>query len=193
MEEADYFVSSEWVENEKAIISKNPENKLSVKFWKKFSAAKLIGKNLSAENGSDYIIFSDLIDEITEGRENSILGEAESAFDFMVIEMEELIKKFDDNNPIFAEAKKIGRPVGCLILGEVQNCFNTEEVLNYGREKYPWLCILRYTINNIPYVYFDSDKLPIAEIAIKYKHDTLQEAELLKMLNDEILSFVEES
>ena len=191
MGKINYFVPPEWLEGESAIMSKNPKNKLAAKYWKKFLKAKSIGKNLSAENGSDYIFFSDSVNEIADGQENEIIGETEEAFDAMVMEMEDILKKFDDNNPIFAESKKIGRPVGCLILGEVQNCFNTDEVLNYGREKYPWLCILRYTINNIPYVYFDSEKIPIAEIASRYKNDTLKETELLKILNNELLIFKE--
>jgi hypothetical protein len=191
MEKSDYFFPPEWLEAEKAMISKNSDNKLAARYWKKFLEAKSIGKNLSAENGSDYIFFSGSINEIADGQENEIISEVEEAFEFMVMEMEEVLKKFDDNNPIFAEAKKIGRPVGVLVLGEVPNYFNTEDILSYGREKFPWLCILRYTINNIPYIYFDSEKIPVAEIARKYQCNALKEIELLKILNNELLSFKE--
>lgn len=182
-----------WLAAEKAIVTHDMTNILAMRYWKTFLASSAIGKNLFAERGAQFAIFSTVISEIIDDKEDEEISKLEVEYDQTLFETEDLIARFDGNNELFAKAKECGRQVGCLILEEVTRCFNSDEIMQGGLDKFPWLCIVRYKVNGYCFILFGSVKLPIHDLVTDYQDCMGNEGELLGILNAELLRFKEEN
>lgn len=192
MRENNFDIPDIWLAVEKAMIMHDMSNEWAARYLKAFLVARSAGQNYFTEKGSDFVIFFTFISEILDDKENEELSKVEDEFMDMLNETDIMGESFVDDHPIFIEAKKLGRPVGCLLLEEVTDYFNSDEILFEGLKKFPWLCILRFRINNVIYLLFDSEKLEIKDLVETYQKYAKQEEEFFKILNAEILRFKEE-
>lgn len=189
MMENGYEFPEIWLQAERAMITHDMTNDWAARYLRAFLVARAAGQNYFTENGSDFVIFFTFVSEILDDRENEELSKVEDEFMDMVQETDIMAESFTDDHPIFLEAKKIGRPVGCLLLDEVADYFNTDEILLEGLKKYPWLCVLRYKINDTIYLFFDSEKLNLKDLIETYQKYTKQEEEFFKILSAEVLRY----
>jgi hypothetical protein len=189
-----YIFPSPWHKAEKAMLSNDFNNPVSARYWRAFLVSKSTGFNYMAKRGADFLLFNSIVDELIDDRESSLVSDFEKDFDAMEIEVEEMVAKISDDHPLFAVAKQIGRPVGCLFLGEVQEYFNVSDILQLGVKKFPWLCFISYTFDGQMYAYFESKKFPFKGITrnsiLSIKDFSCQD-ELLVAIKNEIIRFKE--
>lgn len=192
MKENNYNIPDVWLDAEKAMVTHDMTNDWAARYLQAFLVARASGQNYFSEKGSDFVVFYTLISEILEDKENEELSKVADEFLDMVSETDVMVESFVDDHPIFLEAKERGRPVGCLLLDEVADYFNSDEILFEGLKKFPWLCILRFRINDVVFLLFDSEKLEIKDLIETYQKYAKHEEEFFKILNSELLRFKEE-
>ncbi|MFZ4632107.1 MAG: hypothetical protein ACOYL8_02770 [Patescibacteria group bacterium] len=186
-----YIFPQAWSKSEKAMLSHNLEDPLAARYWKAFLVSKSVGFNNFANKGADFLLFSSIIEELILNKENEIITNIEQSFDLMESEKEELVARISDDNPLFKEAKEIGRSVGYLFLEDVPEYFDARDILKRGTEKFPWLCVVRYLINGLEYVHFESEKFPVDEIMRSHEPLPSENENVLKIIKAELLCFKE--
>ncbi len=189
--EKNYPVQEEWFDAEFAMVNDDYSNKLASRYLKILSVVRASGQNLSLENGKSFIIYSSVIEEIINGQKIEPLSEIEGMFNCMVQEVETCINSVHDNHHVFVEAKNMGRPVGYLELGRVEDYFNAVEIFDAILPKFPWLCVIQVSICGIPQSYYGSLKFEISDLIEKLKLESDNPDDLLKLLNAEIVRYVE--
>jgi hypothetical protein len=190
LSEFGYPVFDEWLAAEKAIIASDMTNHLAARYYQALRVSKS-GKVYDLESSYDVLTIASIIEEIIANTENSSLTEMVNIFPAMVEESDRLKELFKDDNPIFTEAKKIGRPVGVLSLDQQSDFIDFKAILDYGKEKFPWLCILEVSFEGESKMYFASKKIPIVEILDSFAKYLKTGEELLRIINSELLNFKE--
>lgn len=175
------------LEAEKAMVDFDTQNPLASRYLKAGVSSRSLGINMNMFEGCAYFYFMASVDELVVGKENKGISlMADKAIE-MLMEAKEIKENFIDTFPEFEPAKAIGRPVGCLLLGEVKEYFCVEEVMEYGLRKYPWLCVVGFYLEGIYLFHFASEKIPISEIIKSYSPDIKSREEFFKILNGEIV------
>lgn len=183
-------INHEWLEAEEAMANKNINHPLAGRYLKNF----LLLKNNNDLDKTDYeaeanvfIFLHSAIFELVSGQENLGLTAGEVKFNNDLKFNSNLAENFSDKHPLFAEAKKRGRPVGCLVLNRVEDYFDAQAVIEKGLDKFPWLCILGYEISNKSYILFKSRYLPISGSASAPNLNGNCFLQLLKELSKEVI------
>lgn len=190
----------EWLKAEEAMMYKNINNPLAARYLKNFFVMKNSWQSvneLEKSNGGEeidedaalFVLFNSIITELIKQTENLFITHSEVIYDQKFKKPAQVMGSFSDLHPIFAEAKKLGRSVGCLVLDRVEDYFDSQEVIAKGLEKFPWLCILSYRIGQKNFVAFESRYLPIHKMVDEVTVSQLSFAELLKRLSTEVLRF----
>lgn len=193
LEAAGLNFSLDWREVERAIMTVDFDNPLSARYWEAFLVSKAVGDNLGTPRANDCLLFSDITNEIIYGEMDNDITSVASYFEPMLEITGQALENFRDDHPVFIEAKKMGRQVGYLDVGEIEDYFNFYPVLAKGIEDYPWLVIVAYKFEGRNFQKFCSAKLPIASLAEYYVQAGMHEENLLKALNAELIRFKEES
>ncbi len=189
-----YLISTPWHKAEKAMIWHDFTNPVSARYLQAFLVSKSTGFNYMAKRGSDFLLFNDMVDELIDDKENSIVSNLEKDFEAMETEVKEMVNKISDDHPMFSVTKEIGRPVGCLLLDEVSDYFNARDILNLGVEKFPWLCFVSFIFEGQRYAYFESKKFSFKGFTRDTTltlDDFSNEDELLVTIKEEVLKFKE--
>ena len=186
-----YIFPQDWSKSEKAILSHNLEDPIAARYWKAFLVSKSVGFNNLANKGADFLLFSSIVEELTNDQENITITNVANGFEPMESEKEEIVSRISGDHPLFKEAKDIGRAVGYLFLEEVPEYFDARDILKRGAEKFPWLCVVRYLINGLEYVHFESEKFPVDDIMRSYEPLPKENENVLKIINAELLCFKE--
>jgi hypothetical protein len=172
---------------EKATVKLDMRNPLASRYLKIFLSNRSLGINMNMLESFAYFAFMASVDEIVENKENTGLSLMADAAYTMIEEADKIRENFVDDLPEFKKAKEMGRPVGCLLLGKVTESFCIEEVMEYGIQKYPWLCVVGFFIDDVYLFHFASEKIPITEIVKSYSPDIQSREEFFKILNSEIV------
>ena len=176
------------------MLSHDLSDPLAARYWKAFLVSKSMGYNNFAKRGADFLLFLEIMNELIDNKESTIISDLENDFEAMELEVEEMVKQISDDHPLFRETKKMGRPVGCLFLEDVSEYFNVREMLKIGSQKYPWLCFISYAFNGQRYAYFESEKLTFRDIKrgkVLTVDDYSTQEELLLSIKEEIVKFKE--
>jgi hypothetical protein len=184
-----YPVLKTWEKGERAMMNIDLRDKLAFRYIQAMLVNKSIGKNYNQQEYYEFSLFMSIIDEILSGKENSVISELQDSFLDMIAKTNQAKKKLSDNHPIFQQAKKRGRPVGCLMLKEIDNYLNISHLLNYGTKKFPWLCVLGFTLEGNRHIYAKSKKVLIKEILSSYENIKLDDNTILQIMNAEIVNF----
>lgn len=182
-------VKPEWLEAEEAMAQKNINHPLAGRYLKSFLILKNLNKNENNKNSEveNFILFNSIVIELVTGQKNFGLTASEEEYDHGLRKISRLADNFSDQHPIFSEAKRRGRSVGCLVLSQVEDYFDAQAVIEKGLEKFPWLCILSYRIGRKSFVAYASKYLPINEMVDGQEIAGLSFLKLLERLNQEIL------
>jgi hypothetical protein len=186
-------VSNEWIEAARAVDKVDFTNKLANRYLTILSAGTTQDENNL--NWTNYYLqdFQLSVKELIYGENypelDNILYEVDEAFEY-----EDRVKKcFIDNHASFLNAKSAGRPIGYLDLGEINPFISLDDILDYGKKKFPWLAVISYVVNGNKMINADSKKIPIVKILEKYKESYKELAGntelLLKILEKEVLNF----
>jgi len=182
-------IKEEWIKAEEAMINKNINHPLAGRYLKSFMNLKnLDDQEGEGDEAKAFVLFNSIVNELVTGQENFGLTASEQTYDDNFKQASRHAENFSDQHPIFAEAKKKGRSVGCLVLDKFEDYFDAEEVMRRGLEKFPWLCVLRYRINERVFVVFSSKYLPIEKM-VGDRADKLDFINLLKLLSVELLKY----
>jgi hypothetical protein len=89
-------------------------------------------------------------------------------------------------------AGKTDRPIGYIELKDINKSMDMLELLEYGSQKFPWLFIIVYSIENNINLLANSKKLPL-EIMEKYakQMEGANVNDLIPLLRKEVTSFQE--
>ncbi len=182
-------IKDEWLLAEEAMIQKNINNALAGRYLKSF----LMIENLQGPEDNNevekFVLFNSIVIELISGQENFGLTAGEREFNEVMGKASLWAENFSDQHPIFSEAKRRGRSVGCLVLNQVEDYFDAGAVMDKGLEKFPWLCILSYKIGKRNFVAYASKYLPIHDLVKDYEAAKLDFLKLLQKLNEEVLKF----
>ena len=178
-----------WLQAEKAIRRLDLKNKTAKRYVRAMLVNRTTGKNYQLQSDFDFYLFMSIVNEIISKSKDPMITELEESFVLMESKTMRSKKKLSDQNPIFRKAKRLGRPVGSIMLGKVQSYLDIHQLLEYGLKKYPWLCIVSATIANRKYLFMESKIIPIAEIMALYGDVNLDKIETLKLANVELLKY----
>lgn len=180
-----------WKRAEAALISLNIEalknNPLALRYLEASVVSRNIGDNL--QDNYQYFSFLASLDEL-------IYNQADPDIDLLIDFFPKMIKgvakaknKISSKSIFFRSAKKAGRPVGYLNLGNIPSFINIEDILCYGQKNFPWLFIVRYQLDNKDHLLATSRILDIPHIIKSYSQDTKDHRTLLRLLNAEVIKY----
>lgn len=181
-----------WKEAEAALMSDNPDilngNSLAVRYLGASYVASIIGNNL---RDSNFYLFYFLasVQELIYSRPNMDVVSLANLFPKAVKETNKAKLKFSDSSIFFRQAKKIGRPVGYVNLGEMPNFINVQDILAYGYKRFPWLCVVKYRIQGQERMEVGSAKLDIVPIIKEHVADKIDNKTLVRLLNAEVVRY----
>ena len=178
-----------WLQAEKAIRRLDLKNETAKRYVQAMLVNRTTGKNYQLQDDFDFYLFMSIVNEIISKAKNPMITELEESFVLMEKKTMRSKQKLTDQNPIFRKAKRLGRPVGSIMLGKVQSYLDIQQLLEYGLKKYPWLCIVSATITNRKYLFMESKIIPIADIMALYGDSNLDKIETLKLANVELLKY----
>src|SRR5680860_253649 len=178
-----------WLRTEKAVLNLDLTNKIAKRYLRAISVNKTTGTNLQTKDDFDFYLFMSIVIEIISKIRNPFITALEESFGQMKTMTKRSKEKLTDKNPIFKKAKKLGRPVGSMMLGKVQSYLDINELLEYGLKKYPWLCIVSATINSQNYLFMESKMIPIGDIMSQYSDANPNKKETLKLASVELLKY----
>lgn len=181
-----YPVPDFWLKAENAIINIDMRNHLASRYIRAMLVNKTIGVNSARQSDLELSLFVAAVNELITAQENEAITQLSELFLDMIKEANWAKKHFSVENPIFRQAKKMGRPVGYLALDEIDDYFNIEDVLNYGTKKFPWLCVIEFSLNGRSRLALGSQKLPIKQIMEDYSNLNLSTYEVMKLINAEL-------
>lgn len=168
-------------------VQKLTKDYAALRYIEAFAASCIMSKN----SGQDEMFktFIQMINELLYGAVNNEITNLADFFYVIKEKTEKAKKMFSENFPIFRTAKKIGRPIGFLNLGEFRNDVNLGELLEHGIKKFPWLCIITYSIKGLQFSCASSTVFPV-EYYINDK-DIIslikESATVYKLLNAEVI------
>lgn len=184
-----YHAPRMWIRDEKAIAIENFKNKRARRYLQALAVSRVIDKNASFPKMSDPFIFSFAVHELLTGYADNLITNLADTYMDMKVKTEKAKQRLSDKNPAFSKAKKMGRSVGCLVIRrELENYLDIEEVLKYGQEKYPWLCIIAANVDGKCMYFARSSKLEIHDILSLYKDVPLDFKSTLRVLNAEVVT-----
>lgn len=184
-------VKPEWLEAEEAMAQKNINHPLAGRYLKSFLTLKNLSENDGNKNSEveNFVLFNSIVIELISGRENFGLSAGEEEFNHSLKKISRWAENFSDQHPLFSEAKRRGRSVGCLVLSQVEEYFDAQAVMEKGLEKFPWLCVLAYKIGRRNFVAYASKYLPINDMVNEQEAARFSFTKLLERLNQEVLKF----
>lgn len=167
--EANYKTATRsWWLGERAMRNRDFNNELAQRYLHSFLFARSVGQYFGLDDWCAQEIIKIGVAELLSNFESPTL----SAFAWR---HEEMIKntilasnRISDRNPIFAEAKKMHRPVGNIFLDDVVGIIDLEEIMKIGRKRFPWLFIVQYTVNDHVMIRLSSVKMPIRDLLVNY-------------------------
>ncbi len=181
-----------WLKAEKAIKARDASNRLA----QRYLIADLMNQNIKTvfqQQKDEYenFLFASMVDELYLERKNEAIEMLVQEFPFFYVETKKAKRKLDGNYHLFTKARKAGRPIGYFQLGEVRNIINYSEIIDYGLNFYPWLCILEAQIDGDTVIIIKSAKVAIDEILGMYSEHDLEKKETFKVLEAEIIKWKE--
>lgn len=187
LEKNSYVVFPGALPAEKAMINMDMRNPLTNRYLKILYVGSSLGMNNDMIDSCRYFAFISSVDEMIVNEENIGLTKMVYLYNQMSSETSKFESEFTDDEPLFQKAKEMGRPVGCLFLGDVSHFFFVEAVLEYATKKYPWLCIVGFNYGGNYRLNFASEKLAITEIIENYCPYVNDKDALFKLLNEEVI------
>ena len=189
LEAAGYMIPEFWIKSEKALLKADMRNPLAARYFTAMLVNRAIGKNNNQEEDYENRLFQETVDEITSAQESKLITQLGDIFKDMLKKTKVVKSRLTDNNPIFSRAKAVGRPIGCLLLDRIDYYLNVEAVIDYGAQKFPWLCVLGFYHQGEYRIVFDSKKMPIDTLVKQYKPAKLNIPEMLAVLQEEVLRY----
>lgn len=184
-----YPVYKEWAVADKALENVDLRNDLAKRYIQAMTVNRVIAKNYDNYKDDESRIFMKVVDEILDEKEDYEISDLADLFIDMITKTTSMRKKFSSKHPIFQKAKKMGRPVGYLNLGNIKSHVDVSDILEFGLRKFPWLCVIVYNLNGTKQIYARSTKIPIRKILAGYKEIDLNHYETLKIMNTELLHY----
>lgn len=169
LQESELKIPPEWFLAEEAMKKTDLSNKLARRYLTIMSAG--IVQNDHNLNWTNYYLknFSLASEELARGINDPELNRIEKQINQAYDAESRLRRRFIDNAEAFARAKAMGRPIGFLYLGKINNFIDTASLLDYGKKKFPWLCIIMYINQGKCMIIADSNNLPIDGILERYR------------------------
>lgn len=186
-----YLIPDFWLKSEKALVKADMRNPLAARYYPAMLVNRAIGKNNNQERDYENQFFLETVDEIISAEESKLISELTKMFKSMTEKTKLIKNRLTDKNPIFSRAKAIGRPIGCLLLDRIDYYLNVEAIIDYGKQKFPWLCVLGFYHQDRYHLIFHSQKIPIDELIKGYKPAEISIPEMLAIMQEEVLRFKE--
>ncbi len=188
---AGYLIPEFWLKSEKALIKADMRNPLAARYFTAMLVNRTIGKNNNQERDYEAQLFLATVDEIISAEKSELISELGEVFQDMIKKTKAIKERLTDKNPIFQRAKAIGRPIGCLLLDRIDYYLNVEAIINYGAQKFPWLCVLGFYYQDRYRIVFHSEKMPISDLISGYKPAEISIPEMLAIMQEEVLRYKE--
>ncbi len=178
-----------WLKSERALTNADTRNPLAARYFNAMLVNQAIGRNNAQEEYYDNKFFEATVNEIISAKESKLISDLEKAYKDMKQKTEKIKLRLTDKNLIFKSAKSIGRPIGCLLLDNIDYYLNVEAIIDYGTKKFPWLCIVGFYYQGLYHIVFNSEIMPIKELVDGYRPAKLTIPETLAILQEEVLRY----
>ncbi len=186
-----YLIPEFWLKSEKALLNADMRNPLAARYYTALMVNRAIGKNNNREKDYENYFFQEIVNEIISADESKLVTELKEIFEDMIKKTKVIRSRLTDENPIFKRAKEIGRPIGCLLLNEIDSYLNVEAVIDYGVQKFPWLCVIGFYYQDHYRIIFHSQKIPMEQLLMGYKPAEIGISEVLVIMQEEVLRYKE--
>lgn len=132
-------------------------NASALRFGSAYFVSNITGRKPGLDPNYIKHFFRSAVDELLIGRKNNLIEYFSEAWPKVVSYSRAAKKSFSGDHPLFGRAKKAGRPIGYLGLGEIPEYADLEDIMEYGEKKFPWLSILNYSFQGKERILMSSD------------------------------------
>ncbi|MDI3496399.1 MAG: hypothetical protein PWQ35_420 [Patescibacteria group bacterium] len=178
-----------WLHADEALQKIDLRNQIARRYAQAMIVNQVIVNNYQNNIESEIRIFELAVKEIIDQQENFEISMLADMFIEMVAQTSILKDKFSDTHPIFRKAKKIGRPVGYLYLKNMKCNTDIKSIIKLGLEKFPWLCVVIFKLNDKKYIHAKSKFIPINDLLNSYGELEINANETLKLLSAEVVNY----
>lgn len=181
----------EWEETEDAINRFDRRNPLARRYIKAMLVSQSTNRNYYSVGAYSFLTFASIVEEIIAKQENDGITTMQEIFTRMIKETNEIKHLFQSGYPLFKEADEMGRPIGVLLLDEENDYIDVKKILDYGLQKFPWLCIFRVAFAGQYNTYFASEIIPVDKILEDYGKFVDDGEGMFKIMHEEVKRFKE--
>lgn len=189
-----YPCSKKWLVNEEAMININLKNQTAFRYFKAILLPHLAPNRYKPSSAYDFLTFLCLVEEVAFRGKDYHVNELVRTYRQTIEFTDEIKQTFRDDNPIFEEIRKIGRPAGYLFLETgIDDYLDIEQIIEYGMSLFPWLVVLEFPSkkDGVNAIYFGSKKIQVIEITKFYAKDDLDNNAIMKIMSAEVARYQE--